>query len=252
VTASRIGSVGYLNAAPLTRGIEERVHFDTPAALARLLRAGQLDAALVSITEVLLNDAYDVLDGFGIISRGEVKSVLLAHRVPLTEVREVFCHTASLTSVNLLKVLLAGRGLRPAFRPLDRLEEAPQREAVLLIGDPALDFLFRPGQHQIWDLGAAWWDLTGLPFVYAAWALRRGAHTPQLRAALRQAGERGRSELDALCRERPEYDLSFRRSYLGGNIRYELGPEEKRGLLHFVGRLREHGLGPVTEPRFVE
>jgi chorismate dehydratase len=252
VTAPRIGSVGYLNAAPLTRGIEDRVLYDTPAALARLLRAGQLDAALVSITEVLLHDAYDVLDGWGIVSYGEVKSVLLAHRVPLMQVREVFCHTASLTSVNLLKVLLAGRGLRPSFRPLDRLEEASQRDAVLLIGDPALDFLFCPGQHQIWDLGAAWWDLTGLPFVYAAWALRRGAHTPDLRATLRCAGERGLAELDALCRERPEYDLAFRRSYLGGNIRYELGLDAKRGLQRFADELRTHNLGPVTEPRFVE
>lgn len=251
MTAFRIGSVGYLNAAPLTRGLEDRVHFDTPSTLARLLRAGQLDAALVSITEVLLHDGYDVLDGFGIVSHGEVKSVLLAHRVPLAEIQEVFCHTASLTSVNLLKVLFAARGLRPALRPLERLEAASQCDAVLLIGDPALDFLFAPGQHQIWDLGAAWWELTGLPFVYAAWALRRGAHTPALRARLCAAGRRGLAELDDLCCERTEYDLAFRRRYLGGNIRYELGPAEQRGLREFAGRLREFGLGPVSEPTFV-
>ena len=132
------------------------------------------------------------------------------------------------------------------------MEEASQRDAVLLIGDPALDFLFCPGQHHIWDLGAAWRELTGLPFVYAAWALRRGAHTPELRATLRCAGERGLAELEALCRERAEYDLAFRRSYLGGNIRYELGPDAKRGLLHFADELRKLGPSPVTEPRFVE
>lgn len=248
---SRIGSVGYLNAAPLTRGIEDRVRYDTPSALALELRAGQLDAALVSITEVLLNDAYDVLDGFGIVSRGEVKSVLLAHRGPLASVRTVHCHTASLTSVNLLKVLLAERGLQPAFLPLAHVEAAADCEAALLIGDPALDFLFAPGRHQIWDLGAAWWDLTGLPFVYAAWALRRGFHTPELRAELRAAGGRGLRELDALCRERTDYDLAFRRSYLGGNIRYELGLPEQRGLREFARRLRALGLATVHEPQFV-
>ena len=244
--------MGYLNAAPLTRGIEDRVLYRTPAELAKLLRAGSLDAALVSITEVLQHDAYDVLDGWGILSLGEVKSVLLAHRMPLDRVTEVFCHTASLTSVNLLKVLLGDRGLRPAFRPLENLGDASGKDAVLLIGDPALDFLQRPGAHQIWDLGAAWRDWTGLPFVYAAWALRRGAHTPELRASLSRAGQRGLAELDALCRERSEYTYEFRRSYLGGNIRYELDADARRGLARFAAELRAQGLGPIFEPCFVE
>ena len=68
----RIGSVKYLNAAPLTRGIESRLVFATPAELAEMLRRDDLDAALVSVTEVLLNDRYDVLDGIAIASLGEV------------------------------------------------------------------------------------------------------------------------------------------------------------------------------------
>src|ERR1700677_3704081 len=103
----RIGSVPYLNAAPLTRGIESELIFATPAKLAQMLRRDELDAALVSVTEVLLNDRYDILDGIAIASLGEVYSVLLAHKKPFAEVTEVFCDTASLTSVNLLKVLLS-------------------------------------------------------------------------------------------------------------------------------------------------
>jgi hypothetical protein len=59
----RVGSVEYLNAVPLTRGIEDQIVFTTPARLAELLRRDELDAALVSITEVLLTDRYDILDG---------------------------------------------------------------------------------------------------------------------------------------------------------------------------------------------
>jgi len=114
----RIGSVQYLNAVPLTRGIESEVVFATPAQLAEMLRRDELDAALVSITEVLLNDRYDILDGIAIASLGEVYSVLLAHRRPLESITEVFCHTASLSGLNLLKVLLAERGLKPEFKPL--------------------------------------------------------------------------------------------------------------------------------------
>src|SRR6266536_5600775 len=109
----RVGSVPYLNAAPLTRGLEEQVIFVPPSKLAELLQRDELDAALVSVTEVLLKDRYDILDGIAIASLGEVKSVLLAHRKPIDEAREIFCDTASLTSVHLLRVLLAERGLKP-------------------------------------------------------------------------------------------------------------------------------------------
>src|SRR5882724_7426718 len=115
----RVGSVRYLNAVPLTRGVEEEVIFATPSELAGMLQRDQLDAALVSVTEVLFKDRYDVLDGIAIASLGEVKSVLLAHRKPIEEVREVFCDSASLTSVHLLRVLLGERGLKPEFRPLE-------------------------------------------------------------------------------------------------------------------------------------
>ena len=120
----RIGSVHYLNAAPLTRGLEDRIIFATPARLAEMLRRDELDAALVSLTEVLLHDRYDILDGVAIASPGEVFSVLLAHRKPLAAAREIFCDTASLTSVNLLKVLLAERGLQPEFKPLENYAAA--------------------------------------------------------------------------------------------------------------------------------
>src|SRR4051812_42151395 len=74
----RVGSVPYLNAVPLTRGIEDEVVFIPPSQLAEKLRAGELDAALVSISEVLMHDLYDILDGIAVASLGEVRSVFLA------------------------------------------------------------------------------------------------------------------------------------------------------------------------------
>jgi len=183
----RVGSVKFLNAVPLTRGLEDQVVFATPARLAEMLRAGELDAALVSVTEVLFHDLYDVLDGIAVASLGQVLSVFLAHRSPPEQIRQVFCDTASLTSVSLLKVLLAERGLKPEFLPLASYTDAVQHDAVLLIGDPAIDFLRAPHEHQIWDLGAEWSELTQLPFVYAVWALRRGVETKPLRQALRDS-----------------------------------------------------------------
>src|SRR5881394_4103679 len=132
----RVGSVPYLNAVPLTRGLEEQIIFVTPSKLAEMLQRDELDAALVSVTEVLFNDRYDVLDGIAVASLGEVKSVLLAHRAPIEQVQEVFCDTASLTSVQLLRVLLAERGLKPEFKPLNSYDSAAMPDFALLIGDP--------------------------------------------------------------------------------------------------------------------
>jgi len=247
----RVGSVKYLNAVPLTRGVESEVTFATPAKLAEMLQRDELDAALVSITEVLFHDRYDILDGVSIASLGEVKSVLLAHRKPIEEAREVFCDTASLTSVNLLKVLLAERGLKPEFKPLESYAAAKDKDFVLLIGDPALDFLFSSTGHEIFDLGAAWYEMTGLPFVYAVWALRRGLENKVLRRQLRDAKDFGVDTLDHIISTRTEYTLEFRKDYFGWYIHYHLGADEKRGITEFIELLRKHGLGPVIDPKFV-
>lgn len=247
----RVGSVRYLNAVPLTRGIEDEIVFATPSELAKMLQRDELDAALVSVTEVLFNDRYDILDGIAIASLGEVKSVLLAHRKPIEEAKEVFCDTASLTSVNLLRVLLAERGLKPEFKPLASYDFKALPDFALLIGDPALDLVLGPHEHNIWDLGAAWFEMTALPFVYAVWALRRGLENSALRRQLAEAREFGLDTLDHIIRNRTEYTEDFRKDYFGWHIHYHLGADEKRGLAKFIALLRKFKLGTVHDPKFV-
>ncbi len=247
----KVGSVPYLNAVPLTRGLEQQVIFATPSELAERLRRDELDAALVSVTEPLFHDRYDILDGIAIASLGEVKSVLLAHRGPLDAAREVFCDPASLTSVNLVRVLLAERGVKPQFKLLPSYDFAALPDYTLLIGDVALDFARAPHPHEIWDLGAAWDELTRLPFVYAVWALRRGIENSGLRHQLREARDFGLDTLDAIIRNRTDYDYDFRKDYLSWHIHYHLGSDEKRGLGQFIELLRKHGPEPIYEPRFV-
>src|SRR4051812_31466402 len=250
LTPFRVGSVRYLNAVPLTRGVEDEVIFATPSKLAEMLQRDELDAALVSVTEVLLKDQYDVLDGIAVASLGEVKSVLLAHRKPLTEAKEVFCDTASLTSVQLLRVLLAERGIKPEFKPLSSYDFAALPDFTLLIGDPAIDFSRSSPAHEIWDLGAAWYELTKLPFVYAVWALKRGIDNFVLRRQLHEAHGFGLDTLDYIISSRTEYDRDFRRDYLGWHIHYHLGADEKRGLAKFGELLEKHGCGRVYKPKF--
>ena len=246
----RIGSVKYLNAAPLTRGIESEIFFATPARLAEMLRRDELDAALVSITEVLLNDRYDILDGIAIASLDEVYSVLLAHRKPLTEAKEIFCDPASLTSVNLLKVLLAERGLKPEFKPLESYAAAAEKDFVLLIGDRAIGG--QAGSFQlIWDLGDEWCRWTGLPFVFAVWAARRdvpAAELARIERLLTQARDHGRTHLAAIAAaEAASHGLTVQQclGYLRDNLHYCLGTQERLALAAFYAYASKLALAPA-------
>jgi chorismate dehydratase len=167
------------------------------------------------------------------------------------EIQEVFCDTASLTGVNLLRVLLAERGLKPVFRPLPDDRPGIECDAVLLIGDRAIDFRLAPHPHHIFDLGQAWYKMTGLPFVYAVWALRRGIDHAALRLALGAARDLGLNSLPEIIRDHPDYTRAFRKRYFKEHVQFGLGPREKAGIQRFLELLRKHGLGPVHEPRYV-
>jgi len=249
--AFRIGSVPHLNAVPLTRGLEQYTTFLPPAALAEALRRDELDAALLSITEVLRQDRYDVLDGVAVASLGEVKSVFLAHRGPLEAVRTIHCDPTSLTSVMLLRVLLAEQGLQPEILPLASDPGAPLPDHLMLIGDRGLEFLHTPQDRQIWDLGTAWTGLTELPFVYAVWVLRRAPELEPLRRLLREARRFGLETLDALIADRTEFTAGFRKDYLTWHIHYHLGSDERRGIERFMELLGKHGHGPMFPPNYV-
>jgi chorismate dehydratase len=151
----------------------------------------------------------------------------------------------------LLRVLLAERGLQPEIRPLASDPEAPLPDHLMLIGDRGLEFLHGTHDRQIWDLGAAWTELTALPFVYAVWVLRRSPELAPLRRVLREARQFGLETLDALIADRSEFTPGFRKDYLTWHIHYHLGSDERRGIERFMELLVKHGHGPVFPARYV-
>lgn len=241
----RIGCVSYLNAKPLLHGWRGPVVLDHPARLAADLAAGRLDVALVPAFELLAHPGYRVVDGVSISSRGPVFSVFLAYRGALADVREISLDPASLTSANLLRVLLAEfQGLRPEFVS----HEAPAR---LLIGNQALAFRRAHGEEiKYFDLGEEWTRATGLPFVYALWLIRRGVpDAAGVADSLRQLKASGLAHIPEIVAAEREWDATFRDRYLREHIRYDFGPEEKRGLEFYRELLVRHGrIDPTRAP----
>ena len=234
----------YLNARPLIYGIEDRVTLCEPARLADLMYRGQFDVGLVPIAEVLLHDRYDVVDGIAIAARGPVRSVFLAHREPVENLKRVAVDTASRTSAWLVRVILKyAYRVVPEFYPRPAGAELREHEAMMLIGDEAIWFRARHAGQPMIDLGEAWQSLTGLPFVFAVWALQRGiaAGTP-LPQLLRQAKAEGLAHIEEIVRESMEATPEFRREYLTRNVWFDLGDAEKQGIQRFQQYVKELGL----------
>lgn len=254
--AWRIGGLSYLNTRPLVCGIEDRITAGEPSQMADLMRRGELDAAIVPVAEVLAEDRYDVLDGIAIGSRGPVRSVFVAHRgIALARVKRVAITPVSRTSVWLLRILLKKcHGSEPEFYPKGPKSLLCDHEAMLLIGDEALEYSLRaptPRRH-IWDLGEAWQTLTGLPFVYAVWAMQKGARGAPLQKMLRAAKAAGLARLDELAARPGLGTPEFRREYLTRHVCYDLGDAEKRGLQKFQEWCAELKMIPAArEVRYV-
>ena len=181
-TPVRVGAVNYLNTKPLIcdlDGWRRRPSWSSTcrAAWPTCWPKGELDVALIPVIEYFRAGGYSRRAEHRHRLRGPVLSVTLFSRVPWTAIRRVALDAGSRTSAALTRILLAQRyGVEPEVVPLpmDRAAEDVDADAVLLIGDRAMRACL-PGFHHAFDLGQEWFDWTGLPFVYAVWAVRRGS-----------------------------------------------------------------------------
>lgn len=253
----RVSAVSFLNARPLVEGLvaapQFAVDFDLPSVCAERLHRGDVDLGLIPAIEYLRGD-YRLVPDVAIGSDGPILSVAVFTTRPIDRVRTLALDTSSRTSVALTKVLCTrlwhiAPDMHPATPDLPRMLEGA--DAALLIGDPALDIdPVAAGVEKI-DLGEAWRTLTGLPFVYAAWAGRPGVLSTAHLEALWTARDRGVAAIDRLAASAAGPDAA-RRSllarYLRDNLRYGFGPRERAGLERFHALAVETGAADAVRP----
>jgi chorismate dehydratase len=249
---TRLGAVSYLNTRPLVYGLEHRpdvlLRFDVPARCADLLEGGLIDLGLIPAFEYARHEDYLIVPSLAIASRVAVESVALFTRRDLADVRSIALDTSSRTSASLVRLLCAAHyRIRPTFRQAapDLAAMLAVADAALLIGDPAL--FSEPaalGVTKI-DLGSVWWEMTGLPFVWAFWAGRAGAAPPAVCRLLVETRDRGVTAVDEIGRrEAPGNEARARRvaRYLRESIAYDLDGPFLEGLRTFYELLAEHRL----------
>jgi chorismate dehydratase len=250
----RVGAVNYLNAKPLVEGLTAfapgiELTFDLPSRLADRMARGELDVGLIPVVELFRAGTYSVVPDVAIASRGPALSVTLFSRVSWAEIQSVELDEGSRTSAALAQVLLRKRyGISPQIEqlPIDAPADDLSADAVLLIGDRAMRACL-PGFPFAYDLGQEWADWTGLPFVYAVWAVRDGVDLRGTEAAFPRAKQFGLSRAGLIAaREAPSLGLDpgYCRRYLSHIIHYDLGPRELAGLTRYHDLAAELGLAP--------
>jgi chorismate dehydratase len=185
----RVGHIQFLNCIPIYWGLVRSGALldldlikDTPERLSEKLVAGELDLGPISLVEYLKHaDELVVLPDVAVGSDGPVMSCNLVSQLPFGDLagERVALGSTSRTTVQLAQLVLRERyGVQPSYYscPPDLGEMMREAAAGVLIGDAAL----RASLHEaprlglrVLDLGEAWKDWTGLPMVFAVWAVRR-------------------------------------------------------------------------------
>lgn len=267
----RVRAVSFLNARPLIHTLLDPDHaprladgklmFDVQPALpsdcAAALANGECDLALVPVASYVEHPEWEVVPGIGIGCRGAVETVVVCADAPIESLACIYLDGASRSSALLLRLLLHERGLTPRLERVEHgLGEALVRASngqagALVIGDAAFGLASRFA--QVWDLGAKWFELTGLPMVFAFWAARPGVLGPEHVDALQRARDRSLGKYAEAIAKQYRDDLIARADanalpetsysdYLRKTIRYGLETQQREGLVEYLSRCRLAGL----------
>ncbi len=260
----RVSAISFLNTAPLLwdfqRGAAQadfRLEYTVPSACAEQLRAGAADIGIIPVAAYHGIPDLVVIPEVAIATKRTVRSIVLVSKVPIDDIRTVAADTSSRTSVLLARLLFRKwHGGDREFTPMAPDLEAmlAKCDAALLIGDPALTV--SRSQYLVYDLAEEWHRLTGKPFVFAFWAVRREAlaQAPaELARIFQQSRDRGLepANLAQLGREwAPRVGLSEAEvvSYLTENIDYSLDAENLAGMELFFRYAAEAELLPQSRP----
>jgi chorismate dehydratase len=239
----RVGSVSYLNAKPLLYGFEQGAMKDQielitefPSKIATMLVEDKIDIGLVPVAIIPRLKEWHINTNYCIGCDRPVASVCIFSEVPIHEIKEVLLDYQSRTSVRLARILLREFwNVDPILTDAkeDFREHISGSTAGVVIGDRALEQ--RKTSKYIYDLGEAWIQMTGLPFVFAAWISNKQLD-PAFIEEFNKANALGLEQLDQVVAEHP-YTIFDLKEYYTEHISYNLTEEKKRGLALFLDKL---------------
>lgn len=244
----RVTAVSYLNTKPFIYGIFRSglsdlidLSLDIPAVCAQKLASGAADLSLAPVAVIPDIQETCLVSDFCIGATGPVKTVCIFSEKPISHIKKLYLDFHSKTSATLVPLLCRDYwNIQPEFLPAtDGFERRIAGDtAGLIIGDRAIgrerDFPF------VYDIGEAWINWTGLPFVFAAWVSTRPLDPEFIRrfnAAL-QFGISRIPELTKIIPAIPGFDME---AYFRKNISYDLDKAKLNGMHRFLNMVNNSG-----------
>lgn len=286
----KVAAVSYLNTAPLIEGLDawagcEMVR-SVPAGIGEMVASGEADLGLASVVDYAKYQDCEgdlVMVPAGMIGcDGPTLTVRLFSSVPIEEITVVHADTDSHTSVVLCDLVLRERGVRAKIVDFDVRERVasgdgaddeggsidPEAdgwpEAVLMIGDKVVTGSPAAVRYpyQV-DLGEAWGEMTGLPFVYAVWMCRADRLADDAIGAEIRAGAlvlermmlRNRMRLDWIVMNHAKHSgwpTDLARRYIGELLRFQVDERAREAVGVFLDRAADAGLVERCDVRWME
>lgn len=260
----RIGVVPFLNAAPLIDGISSIEGIElipkVPSELIATLERGEVDVALASSIDYQRSSVELGILPVGVLSSdGHTMTVQLCSRCPIQDVHKVYCDSDSHTSVALLQIVLKNLyGATPEIVPTNFREmgecDSDWPDTVLLIGDKVITSHYESQYAHTLDLGHAWKEQTGLPFVFATWLCRRDFPTAQIRklsmALQRQLAFNQHRIEQIVSSHAPKrgWDTSIATDYVTKHIQYRFKDVHVESLNLFYSLAMSVGILQIAHP----
>lgn len=238
----KISAVSYTNTKPFIYGLEhsDLIHqidlsLDIPSDCAAKVISGQVDIGLMPVAAFPLVPHANIVSSYCIGSIGAVNSVFIYSHVPLEKIKTLQLDSHSRTSNNLARVLLK------FYWKIDvqcSTDSQTKTDALVLIGDRTFD---KKGQYAYaYDMGEAWMDFTGLPFMYAAWIANKPIPQDFI-AQFDQALKYGLDQRTALLQDLPVVDGFDMEDYLFNKLDFELSPEKLEAMKLFLSYISKLG-----------
>lgn len=253
--AVRVASVGFCNARPLIAGLGDRpgvsLSLHVPADLLAELESRRADVALLPTIDLQRLPGLAMIPAGAIGCDGPTLTVRLFSKSPIEQTKVLACDPDSHTSVALARIIFEKRfGLRPEFVDLRRATGSPF-ETKLLIGDKVVCEEPPDMPHQL-DLGQAWKELTGLPFVFAIWTCFDEFDASAIARELDAARVRGVGAIDSIVATHAVprgWPAELARRYFTEYLRFDVGPRQVEAISLFHRLASELGVienaGPI-------
>ncbi len=252
----KICAVSYLNTKPFLYGLEHQIkdleiilqipslcveHFKNQNSDVALIPAG----ALLDFQEILL------IDDFCIGANGKVDSVFLFSEQPIHNLKTIYLDNHSRTSNGLVKILANYYWKQALYfqnipQNSDSFDFIKPSTGAVVIGDRAIKL--KNHYAFIYDLAYEWKEWTGLPFVFAVWAIHPQNNYLNLIPVIKNAFAYGLSHIEEVA---TIWSNAFGVNknevldYYQKNISYELDKTKKQALklyLQYLANLEKNSI----------